>query len=112
MGYLDKKYVLDVDETLYILDKFIKPSYNTVSYNVRMSETSPSIYIELSYRNKTRLIRLSNHPDPNNHLVLNYVGKRTKVSKIVSIIKNVLKRIDVQIVNENFDAISKDKGDI
>lgn len=109
MGYLNKKYKLDVDETIKILDKFIKPNYDTVSYNVRMSNISPSIYIELSYRNKTRLVRLSNHPDPNNHLILNYVGKQTKVSKIVSIIKNVLKRIDVQIVNENFDAISKDK---
>ena len=99
MSYLNKKYTLDVDETIKILDKYIKPKYkDDVAYNVRQSDESFSIYIEIKYKDTGRLIRLSDHPDPNRHLIYNYVGKSTKNSKVISIVENVIKSLYKKIV--------------
>lgn len=99
MSYLNKKYTLNVDETIKILDKYIKPKYkDDVSYNVRQSDESFSIYIEIRYKDVGRLIRLSDHPDPNRHLIYNYVGKSTKNSKVISIVENVIKSLYKKIV--------------
>ena len=107
MGYLDKKYTLDVDETIKILDKYIKPAYKDITYSVRQSDESYSIYIELKQGDVGRLIRLSDHPDPNGHLIYHYVGKSTKVSKIISIIKNQIKKMNTKAISnkirEEFD---------
>lgn len=100
MSYLDKKYTLDVDYTVKILNKYIKPNYENLSYNVRQSDESYSIYIELNYRGVGTLIRLSDHPDPNKHLIFHYVGRATKVSKIVSIVKNRIKRINTKLISD------------
>lgn len=99
MSYLNKKYTLNVDETIKILDKYIKPKYkDDVVYNVRQSDESFSIYIEIRYKGVGRLIRLSDHPDPNRHLIYNYVGKSTKNSKVISIVENVIKSLYKKII--------------
>ena len=100
MAYLDKKYTLDVDETIKILDKYIKPVYKDLIYNVRQSDESYSIYIEIKQGEYGRLIRLSDHPDPNRHLVYHYIGKSTKVSKVVSIIKNQIKKMNTKVIKD------------
>lgn len=99
MSYLNKKYTLNVDETIKILDKYIKPKYkDDVVYNVRQSDESYSIYIEVKYKDVGRLIRLSDHPDPNRHLIYHYIGKSTKNSKVISIVENVIKKLNRKVI--------------
>jgi hypothetical protein len=99
MSYLDKKYVLTIEETEYLLSKYIKPKYkDDVEYKVRQSDWSKSIYIEVKYKDFGRTIRLSDHPDPNRHSVYHYIGRATKNLKIVNIVKNVIKKLHVKFI--------------
>lgn len=108
MGYLDKRYVLNVGDTLNILNKYIKPRYGEdVAFSVRQSDESKSIYIELNYKGIGRLIRLSDHPDPNKHLIFHFIGKSTKNSKIVSIVKNQIKKIEIKLAYEKVNGMEK-----
>ena len=108
MGYLDKRYVLNVDDTLNILNKYIKPKYGEdIIFSVRQSDESKSIYIELNYKGIGRLIRLSDHPDPNKHLIFHFIGKSTKNSKIVSILKNQIKKIDTKLTHDKIREVEE-----
>ena len=100
-------FKLTVDETNKVLNTYIKPYYKDISYTVRQSDVSKSIYVDF-YKNGVRKgVRLSDHPI--NTMRYNYISKRTRYNKIVSIFKNAIKSFERHDIMQYFDKLEEER---
>lgn len=104
---LNKYFTLNIEETNKVLNTYIKPYYKDITYVVRKSEISNSIYVDFYKDGVRKGVRLSDHPI--NTMRYNYISKRTRYKKVVSIFKNALKSFKHQSIDDCFNAIKGDK---
>lgn len=94
MSRLDKYFKLTIEDTENVIKTFIKPKCN---YNIRKSPISNSIYIIFYGSVGEKIVRLSDHEA--GHLEYNYIGKSTRVKKVVAIIEKALKDLNTLCVH-------------
>lgn len=100
-------FKLTIEETEKVLNSYIKPYYKDITYTVRKSDVSDSIYVDFYKNGVRRSVRLSDHPIKT--MRYNYISKRTRYSKVVSIFINAIKGFDRSDILKYFDKIKEEK---
>lgn len=101
-------FKLTIEETEKVLNSYIKPYYKDITYNVRKSDISNSIYVDFYKDGIRKGVRLSDHPIDT--MKYNYISKRTRYKKVVSIFRNALKCFDKDNIMKCFDELKKEKN--
>lgn len=82
----NRPFDLSVEDTENIINTYIKPEFPDHQFSVKQTSTE-SIYVYIKYNECFTAVRLSRHPSKKNY-VYHYISPHTKISKIVSILRN------------------------
>lgn len=85
-------FILSLENTDRLIEKYIKPRYPECKFEIRQSEQSNSIYIKIEYEGVVTTLRLSDHP-PKTVVKYCYVSPHTKTQKVVGMLVGNIEKI-------------------
>lgn len=99
----NRRFKLTPEDTIYVIDTYIRPAFPDHSFEVRKSQTSNSIYIDITYFDAKKKIRLSDHPNTKVQLTYHYVSPNTRIQKIIAIFVNSINQMHNKILDDILD---------
>lgn len=90
-----------------IMQKYIVPHNKELTYGIKVSNTTNSIYLELHYRNAKGKIRFSDHDTRRPVQSLNFNERADSTKQIVNIIQTRIKNLEYKSTMIMFEKLKR-----